>query len=285
MRPAAADGFTQLALHLLAHVPRAGPGDLFAPEHLARCEPLFRRSTQALLRDDAATLAALWRASPALDLLDGLPELHASLPAFRRSASRALAELDAGDVASPELLHALQRLGAPAELVHATLALVLDEFERVHDAEIAPALHAAATTIGPALAALAEHAPGLAEARVELVWSLGTRGRAMPGRILIGCPAGDPFTPAVVAAHEHAVCTSGHVDYLRAEWSALVRGARWLRAADEPLRRAHARWLARLDLSALVAEALAAGLLDPADVASLRDERSARAERLASQRP
>lgn len=284
MPPAAADGFTQLAFHLLAHVPRPGPGDLFDREHLARCEPLFSREARALVHDDAAALATLWRASPALDVLDLLPELHASLPALRRTAARPLAELHAGDVADPDVLRALQRLGAPAELVHAALGLLLPEFERVHAEVIAPTLAAAAPPIAASLATLT-HVPGLAAARVELVWSLGLRGRAMPRRILIGCPPDDPHTPAVIAAHEHAVCSSGHADYLRAEWSALLRGARWLRAAADPLPDAHARWLAHLDLTALLAAALAAGLVAPRDAAALRDAPTDRAARLADLPP
>lgn len=281
MLVAAADGFTQLVFHLLAHVPRPGPGDLYDPHHVDASARRFGAATRALLASDAATLAALWR-DPALDILDALPDLHASLAAFRRTAARALAELTADDVACPDILFALQRLGAPAELVHATMGLVADEFARVHAAEIEPSLNVATGELEASLAPLAATVPGLAAARIELVWALGSRGRALPGRLLVGSPRADldPRLPAVVAVHEHAVCTSGHVDYLRAEWSALVRGARWLRPT--PLRDAHARWLASLDLSAIVAGARSLGLVAPDHAEQLRRDRHARGGLLAA---
>jgi hypothetical protein len=280
MPVAAADGFTQFVFHVLAHVPRPGPGDLHDRRHLDRSAQHFAAPTRALLASDAATLAALWRSSPALDVLDALPDLHASLPAFRRTATRTLAELTAGDVACPEVLSALQRLGPPAELVHATMSLVVDEFARVHAEAIAPELARASATIAAHLTPLP--IPGLTSARIELVWSLGPRGRALPGRLLIGAPREDidPRLPAVVAAHEYAVSTSGQVDYLRAEWSALLRAARWLRPT--PLRDAHARWLATLDLSAILDGAASLGLVPLHHARTLRHDRPARADLLAA---
>lgn len=277
MPVAVADGFTQLVFHALAHVPRPGPGDLHDPTHVDRAARHFSPATRELLTSDAALLAALWRASPGLDLLDALPELHTSLPAFRRTAARALAELTDRDVAAPSLLAALQRLGAPAELLHATLGLVADEFARVHADIITPSLAAACGSIAASLAPLAERVPGLLSAQIELVWALGSRGRALPRRILIGAPDGAPLLSAVVAVHEYAVCTSGQDDYLRAEWSALRRAARWLRATH--LRGAHARWLAGLDLSAILAGAR--DLLTARDLDALHHDRDARADLLA----
>lgn len=282
MHVAAADGFTQLVFHVLAHVPRPGPGDLYDRHHRDRSARCFGAGTRALLASDAATLAALWRSSPALDVLDALPELHASLPAFRRTAARALAELTADDVACPAVLFALQRLGAAAELIHATMSLVVDEFACVHEGVIEPALASACGAIAALLAPLAATVPGLDAARIELVWALGSRGRALPGRLLVGTPRADidPRLPAVLAVHEHAVSTSGQVDHLRAEWSALIRGARWLRPT--PLCDLHARWLASLELSELLGGAQALGLVAPDDAGALRRDRHARSALLAA---
>lgn len=279
MPVAAADGFTQLVFHVLAHVPRPGPGDLFDPLHRDRAAPHFSSATTSLLASDAATLSQLWHADRSLDVLDALPDLHASLPAFRRTATRALAELTAADVARPDVLSALQRLGPPAELLHATMGLVADEFARVHAEVIEPELARARDPIIASLAPLTM-IPDLATATIELVWALGPRGRSMPARLLIGSPRPDldPRLPAVVAVHEYAVSTSGQVDYVRAEWSALRRAAGWLRAS--PLRDVHATWLAGLDLSALVDAVHALGLITAFEADALQRLPDARAQLL-----
>ena len=70
---------------------------------------------------------------------------------------------------------------------------------------------------------------------------------------------------------------------MRAEWSALVRLAAWLRAAPAAVREAHARWLASLDLAGLLAAAQGAGLVAPTDARALqqaRDDRPALLARL-----
>lgn len=279
MTPVPADGFTQLALHFLAHVPRRGPADLFDPGHVRRSAPHFSADARALVEADARALATLW--SPELDVVDALPELHASLAGYRRTTARALAELGPADVASPELLAALQRVGAPAELLHASLSLLVDEFEAVLAAVAEPALRAACRALASSLELLSERVPGLGGARVEVVWSLGSRGRALPRRILVGCSAAEPVLPAIVAAHEHAVCTSGQRDYCAAEWSALVRLSGWLVGAAAELREAHARWLAGLDLAPILARAVAERWLAAAEAEQVAGERLARAELLA----
>lgn len=279
MTPVPADGFTQLALHFLAHVPRRGPADLYDPGHVRRSAPHFSAAARALVEADARALARMWTAE--LDVVDALPELHASLAAYRRTSARALAELGPADVASPALLAALQRAGAAAELLHASLSLLALEFEAALAAVVEPALEAACAGLRAPLEALSARAPGLGEARVEVVWSLGSRGRALPGRILIGRPAEDPLLPAIVAAHEHAVCTSGQEDYFAAEWSALVRLSGWLVGAAPELREAQARWLAGLDLAPILAAAVAAGWLAATDAERVAREPGARGELLA----
>ncbi len=283
MTTTAADGFTQLVVHLLAHVQRPGPGDLFSPRHIAWSEAHFRPATSAQLHDDAAVLSALWAASPALDLLDALPALHTSLSAYRRTAARALSELTERDVAQPDLLRALHHLGPAAELVHAMLGLLVDEFARVHDTLVTPLVVTACERISTWLDPLADSIPALATERIEVVWALGDHGRVMPGRLLVGVgDSPDDLTPVVVAVHEHAVRTSGHEAHERAEWSALVHGARWLREAPSPLREAQARWLARLDLSELIEAALADGAVDGDTATALEHDPPERAARLSA---
>lgn len=82
--------------------------------------------------------------------------------------------------------------------------------------------------------------------------------------------------------HADATCPPGQAGHVRAEWSALVRLARWLAPAPAPLRDAHARWLATLELSALLTPACALGLVAPADAAALHTDRPARAALLAA---
>lgn len=277
MSVAVADGFTQLVFHLFAHVRRAGPGDLFDRTYVEWARAAFTGEVQRQLEEDAAVISALWRGAPALDVLDVVAELHGSLAGFGRTASRALADVRADEVAGPEVLRALQGLGAAGELVHAALGLLAGEFARVHEERIAPELRAEVGGLAEAVVGLAEHAPGLAEARVEVVWALGGRGRAMPGRILIGR---GPWS-AIVAAHEVAVCAAGQVEYARAEWAALVRLAGWLRGAPAELRAMHARWLAGLELAGLVAAAVEAGLVAADDGARVVSEREGRAGALA----
>jgi hypothetical protein len=272
-----ADGFTQLVFHLLAHVRRAGPGDLFDRTYVAWVREVFAGEVQRQLEEDAAVLSALWRGSPALDVLDVVSELHGSLASFGRTASRALADVRADEVAGPEVLRALQEIGAPGELVHAAFGLLAGDFARVLEESIGPGLRVEVDGLAAVIAGLAAWVPGLAEARVEVVWALGGRGRAMPGRILIGRGA----DAGIVAAHEMAVCASGQVDYVRAEWAALVRLAGWLREAPAELRAMHARWLAGLELTGLVAAAVAEGLVAAEDGARVVREREARAEALA----
>lgn len=272
-----ADDYTQLAFHVLAHAVWLGPGRLSDPWYDEWSARTFSAGTALQVAEDGYIVGQMGE-HPELHLL---AELHRSIAAFKPTATRPLADIQPHEVRDVPALRALQRLGTAAELLHASMALVAPEFTAVFIDIIKPWGRAAVAAISPWLAALAEHAPGLADARVELVWPLGRHGRAMPGRILIGCidPDADPISPAILAMHEHAVCTSGHVDYLPAEWDALRRAARWSAAAPPALRDAHARWLASLDLAPLLARLVAAGLLAPADATRLANPAD-RADRL-----
>jgi hypothetical protein len=280
--PGVADELTQLVAHVLAHVPRAGPGDLFDPQYVAWSATVLSAEAQGRLIADGELLAALWRADARQGALEGWLLLHGSLAAFRATAGRALAEVEAAEVAEPAVLRALQRLGPAGELMHAALGLLVDEFVEVCARWIAPWGAAAAGAVAPWLAALAEVVPGFGEVRAELVRALGRRGRALPGRVLIGCVENDGATSAIVALHEYAVGIAEQVDYVGSEWDALVRGARWCGAAPTGLREAHARWIAGLELRGLVDGAVRAGLVAAADGRRILREPARRAELLRS---
>lgn len=282
MSVALADGYTQLALHVLAHVPQGGPGELHDPRYVAW-------STRTLgddgLARDGALIGARWRERPALSVLHALPELFGSIAQLRRAAARPLAALARDEVAAPALLGALQAADAVAvELAFAALGLAARRFEACLRATIIPALTPARAAVAAAIEALTPAFPGLAEARIEVVWALGGRGRALPERILVGAPAAwlglDPATPAVVAAHEQSVRVRGAEPYAVAEWRALIDVADRIAGAPAALRDAHARWLAGLDLSSVARGAIAAGLATPADAAALAEPRR-QAEHLA----
>lgn len=291
-RVVVADGFAQLVAHVLAHVAiDEQPGNLHDGRYVAWARQWIPADARELLEHDAALIGERWRSDRRLDALHGVFELQRSLDDFRRTAARPLAELDANDVRSPKLLALLREhaIASTAELLHATLGLLVDDFALVL-AEVAPQLESARAQVEPLVHRLAAIVPGFEHARVELVWALGVHGRAFSDRILVGAPAAwsgcTAARQAVLAAHEHMVRASVGDDYLGSEWDALVRLARVMHDANEPeLRDAHARWLAELDLDALLRGVVTRGWLAPARAASLLADPPGRAKRLALHEP
>ncbi len=253
MQLAIADELSQLVGHVLAHVPLAGPGNLWDPRYVAWARAQTSREDQALLEHDAALLARLWDMDPRLDALHGLFDLHTGLEGLRATAARPLAGLRGDEVADAALLDELRGLDA-AELVHASLGVLVGSFSRVLEA-CADELARARVDVDPWLRRVAACVPELDATRVELVFALGQHGRALPRRILIGAPATwngiDPAWPAVVAGHEALVLASGYSGYVECERWALAELRERMRSADAELRAAHAAWLASLDLSGL----------------------------------
>lgn len=268
LRPQGA--FAELCLHALAHVPLGDAGSSFAPDYLAWAIAVGATDEQA--RDDGARVAAHLRPSSRA-LLHRWPALHTSLAGFQATRTRAIAELADREVDDPGLLRALQAADDPAlELLHTMLALAAPAWSRIHATLIAPTLEAACGAVAPLLAQACARVPSLATVRVELSWVLGPRGRAYADRIAVGAPAvwhaGDAATSVVLALHEHAVRDladggAGDGDWTDVEWWALRHVAAWL-ARDGELAAAHARWLARLDLSGLVASLRERGAIDAA---------------------
>jgi hypothetical protein len=290
-RLALADGFAQLVGHVLAHVALEQPGNLHDPRYVAWAREHVPADARATLEHDAALIAARWRVDRRLDVLHGMFELQRDLDEFRRTAARSLAELDACDVRSPELLAALrdEAIAPVAELLHTTLALLVDDVAAML-AGLAPRLEHARACAAPLLHRLDQLVPGFEQARVELVWALGVHGRAFPDRILVGVPADwsgcSAARQAVLAAHEHVVRSSLAADYLGGEWDALTSLARLLlRVEDAELRDAHSRWLAELDLDPLLDGVVARGWLARDDARALLGEPLERADRLARLEP
>lgn len=291
-RVVVADGFAQLVAHVFAHVALdQQPGNLHDGRYVAWARERSTADARGLLEHDASLLGEHWRGDRRLDVLHGSFELQRDLSAFRRTATRTLAELDVHDVHSPKLLALLRdcEIAPVAELLHTTLALLVDEFESLLGG-LAPQLASACEQIEPLVDRLSAIVPGFEHARVELVWALGVHGRAFPERILIGAPAAwsgcSAGRQAVLAAHEHCVRASDAKDYLGSEWDALVRLAGALQHGNDPeLREAHARWLAELDLDALLEGVVARGWLTPDDARSLGEDHPGRAGRLAIHKP
>lgn len=287
-RPAIADSFAQLVVHVLAHVPLRQAGNLHDPRYVAWARPRMSEADRAMLEHDAALLARCWSADAKLDLIHGFCALHRGLGEFAATRDRSLAQLDAGSVRAPALLAELAQLPA-AELLHANLALLTDGFVPLLKELRAP-LRAAQAAMGSAMRRVSAAIPDLAGARVELVWALGHHGRAFDDRILVGAPSSwsgcSPMRQAVLAAHEHLVTMAEARGYVEQEWFALTTLARRIASHDDDeLRRTHQRWLAELELSELLTALVDRGQLDEATTDRLWHEPEARARELAELAP
>ncbi|MBK8236666.1 MAG: hypothetical protein IPK74_14025 [Deltaproteobacteria bacterium] len=266
------DPWRELAFHVLAHVPLRGAGCLF--------DPAYHRWLTTIGLDDAALvddgeLVARTLAPAASSSLHAWPLAFADLDRFRRTTTRALAELAPHELDAPVLAAA----GTPPErtaleLLHAAAALALPAFEAAWRRHMAPSLTRGCTALARwlTLPPLRMHAP----ARVQLSSVLGPRGRGFDDAVVVGAPAPwhdhDLTHTAIMALHEAAVMrTAG--DHAARELAALATvhaTLQSLAAHDDlaPLATAHDRWLATLDLRAIVAAH--ADALTPAQRTALR---------------
>ncbi len=164
-----------------------------------------------------------------------------------RVAERELAHLGSEDVVSVDALTIARAAGPVVEVLRAAAELELDAL-----ASLEPLPPTALASVEAALARVLPAAPSLAHLDVAIARPLGRRGRVLGTSILIGCPGiGCPEADhaAWQAAHEATVREVACASFHETERRAIARLRSRARAAG--LGDAHARWLARLDLSAL----------------------------------
>lgn len=282
--PQLTDDFTDLVVHVLAHVRLREAGSLFDAKYGAWVAEQMPPAERTRLREGAAALERAW-ARGAPPLVHAWPEVFGSLDELRAVGGEELSTLDPAQVRAPAVLEAV-RSAPGVERLHAVCGALAPWFGPWRREALAPAQARGRAEVGRWLEEAVELQPGLGAARVELAFALGGRGRAFRRRIVVGMPAAwnelDGRTPAVLAMHEHAVLTSGHAGYVEAEWAALTRLAATMQRASELLRRAHGRWSASLGLGPLLDALVRAGRLTPEQRSALHEAGHDRAERLAA---
>ncbi len=274
MRVQPASDYTALCFHGLAYVPLPGPERLDDARYRAHAAAtLPAEAIEPLASDGPAIGAAFGAASMAAQWL---PVLHPSVRAFLATGALETSDLREGD---PSALAALQAHRCDAlEWLRTDLLLIAEAYVRG-----APALDDEAAELSAAAAELA--ALPLPTA-IAIAPSLGPRGRAYPNLIVVGAPqawwcrdATDRAVPLVLAAHEHAVRTH-RADHAIREWAALRSVAHAL--AGTALEAAHQRWIASLDLEAVLGPLERAGAITSATADALRLHPETRASRLAA---
>ena len=272
---------TQLALHALAHLAIDDPGRLDHPAYLAWSKRVLPVGAREPIERDARVMSALFAQDPRSAVVHALPELSRDIAQLRASAARDLRELGPDDVAAPWLLDPLREVEVLAELLRSAMALAAPAFLEAWR-ELAPRCEEGLSTLRPHLEEARALHPALRDARVELAWPLGARGRAFPRRILVGVPHDfadtDPRTPVILALHEAVVraqpsdAGDSREHYVRVEWAALAEVARAIEPASPALRDAHAGWLASLHLAPLCEAARELGLVSAEAAAQIASE-------------
>lgn len=273
--------FADLAFHGLAHVPLRGPESLHDPRYVAWCAATMDRDAREPLASDGPALGAQVDALGAGLAIQWLPRLHRDPESFARAGSLELAALGEHHGCDAIALRALRGVDPVAvEWLRADLLLSQRAFLRAR-AELDGLVRGVCAEITAVLATVRSLAR---PARVRVALALGSRGRGFQDGVIVGAPAPwnglDAATPAVLALHEHAVVRASG-DHTRREWTALTSVARALASEPEPLRSAHARWVAALDLDALSRAAAHAELVDADDAEQVRTTPDSRAHLLA----
>ncbi|MEX1363796.1 MAG: hypothetical protein AB1Z98_11760 [Nannocystaceae bacterium] len=285
MKPQPTEELTELVLHVLAHVRLAGPGNIHDPRYVAWVREHASAEHVEVLRQTAEPLAAAWRDQTPM-MVHAWPELFETVEALRATAGRTLAELGPDDVAGPGILRELKRLDpAPVERLHATLQAVASDGAPGHRERARLELRHAERELRPWWEPAVAVLPSLEASRIELSHVLGARGRVYGERIVVGAPvpwnALDPRVSVLLAMHEQLVRDAGPSSYADGEWAALTGLADRMRDAPHALRRAHAQWLASLELGPLLESIHAAGRIDATTREVLERSPEHRAGRLA----
>jgi hypothetical protein len=222
---------------------------LFDERYVAWAAGALPEGAVAPAARDAALVGALLATTPGAHRLQGLLRAHADVEELVRAAARDLPG------------EALERLTADrpelVELVRCAAALAAPDY-----AEAWRGLGLAAGESGVRAALEGAGLACLADVRVLLSHPLGVRGRGFGDAVIVGAPtdwcglgAGDV---AARALHEIAVGiasarSSGDAARRWAEAEAVALEALARRLRGTPLARAHAAFVASLDLSALAA--------------------------------
>lgn len=251
MRVAPAAPWAEAVLHVLAHVDVGRvAASCFCAAWIAEARARFGPAEARTLAEDARLLAS------AAGTHEALARVHAVIWLFDgeedASAVREhdLADLDPPEVRSPPALRLAREAGDAAEILRAAAELELPLVAGL------PPLDATDDALARALDVTLAAAPGLARFDIRLARPLGLRGRLFGRSILVGAPGhagADAAHVAWQAAHEATVAeivmrgdAKDHDDIERGAIALLRTRARAAGLGDD-----HARWLARLDLSAL----------------------------------
>jgi len=229
----------------------------FAIEHLEpECNELFREDGPLLGARFVASDLVAWHALPtAFESASELRSFAKSLTLADRAQKRLVAEC-------------LRRDAEATEWFALDLAYASRAFERGYAKVLRPLLEQGCAAFEPVLDRAIIIDPALDRFDVELSAILGGRGRALDrDRLFTGAitPWSDHDLEhsAVQLLHERAVRGAGDVDYVCAEWTALVELAR--RVDGTEFERAHQAWVARHELRPLVEQAIARGYASPAE--------------------
>jgi hypothetical protein len=285
--PEPTNDFTDLVLHVLAHVRLGGAGCVHDPRYAVWARGRAPAELERLLHEDAAVLERAWAGGRAPAVVHAWIELFGSIAALEACATHELQALSPAQVHDPAVLAGLVAADQPElELLHATLCALAPWYAGWRAAEVEPALRRAVTQVRPWLEPAVQVVPSLGGARIELAWALGPRGRGLPSRIVVGAPVPwhdlDARIPMVLAMHEQSVIDSGYASYSDAEWAALTGLAVRMREAPAALRGGHARWLASLELRPLLASLHTEGRITLEERVAQQRDPEGRAERLAA---
>ena len=243
-------------LHVLAHLEAAGlAASCYNPAWIAWARARLGPVSTRPLAEDLHVLTRTALTHDVLARAQTLAWVFASPAEAGRVVDRVLSELVDGDVTSFDALATASSAGPIVEILRAAAELEAPLLAALDDGTWGDAL----PSVDRALRDVRAAAPSLGSFQVSLARPLGLRGRVHGASIVVGCPGigcPDAEHAAWQAAHEATVSTLAACDahelcarrtFLELERDAL--GTLRSRAEAAGLGDAHARWLARLDLS------------------------------------
>lgn len=267
--PAAVAPITRDAPLLGALLAAAEEGHLLQALLGLHHDPAVLRRAAALDLDAPELAGRRWCSPPAgHDAHTGMRSSSAMFTTPLRSGGRVVAGHARDSALEPVALDAVRRLARThpelVEITRCLVGLVVGPYAVAYRDVVRPELEARKEEVEAAVARLVETLPSLAGVRVGLSHPLGTRGRVLPGMLLVGAPSRwsgvEPPTTAAVIAHEHAVQLAGEVVERDPRLDAVDRWALAerlaldavrLRVREGPVAEAHRAHVASLDTSAL----------------------------------